>query len=328
MATVDDKSYEVHNDDLSHHFNGTHEVLECPEDLDETEKHDPTSKCNKPHDKYILVKDLSPRHFPYGYQDNDLVNFTKLLSDLTVRISISYVSPDRPQFISGTSAEYPGYKNRGKKALLVGTGKVWDVVKYAEDMDVPERTYRTCPCPKCLKSDTPEKVWWEAVVLTARHVVYDGEEASRSKCRLWYDSVQTPVVNIYGFELAGSYSNRDNCMFFCATHDLEVGEKLQIMLDRFEDLWSSVWKKYKDRNDEANIVIIVSHPHGNVKKVSVGHWVDRQEVSKNITRYTYTNSTCAGSSGALVYRLGYKVADHPHSGTNPTGLNYSGLEVD
>ncbi|XP_059153045.1 uncharacterized protein LOC131938839, partial [Physella acuta] len=113
--------------------------------------------------------------------------------------------------------------------------------------------YRTCPCPECDHTDTPSKVWWEFGVVTARHVVFDESEARQS-----------------------SY----------------VADKLEKMMRRFKGLRDKVSEKYKSRRDVDKLAIIVSHPHGCSKQVSVGHWVDRQVVwDSDWARYTYTTST-------------------------------------
>lgn len=138
------------------------------------------------------------------------------------------------------------------------------------------------------------------------------------------------------------------------THDVELSTILEDMVEKLNDWSLKVNSKYEKCRDVDRLTIIVSHPHGCSMQVSVGHWVNRYIVrysetgyngsvlletrSRQLgafdtgawglgtfeTRYTYTASTCPGSSGAFVYRLGYTIeALHPHSGSDAEGLNIS-----
>ncbi|XP_059161192.1 uncharacterized protein LOC131944532 [Physella acuta] len=312
-------------EDISTYFTGTHEVQECLEGQCEADLHTHKSNCKKNpgHKNFVPVNQLSFEHFPSDYHDNDLHALTKALADLTVRIAVKLTSPDRPEFVPDTKDPYPCYNTRGMNSLHTGTGRVMRVIKYTEGM----RGYRTCPCPECDHSDTPSKVWWQVGVQTARHVVFDESEARQSSCRLWFDDDKSPVVNIYGWKVGESDTEGDWCWLYCVTHDVDVGGKLKKMVRRFDGLCDKVEDKYPSRRDVDKLTIIVSHPHGCSKQVSVGHWVDRQVVGIE-TRYTYTTSTCPGSSGAQVYRLGWGGSVHPHSGAKSRGLNYSGVWYD
>ncbi|XP_059149796.1 uncharacterized protein LOC131936747 [Physella acuta] len=324
--SLDDHNSMASGEDISTYFTGTHEVQECLEGQGEVDLHTHLAKCEKNpgHKKFVPVNQLSVEHFPSGYHDNDVYDLTKAMADLTVRIAVKLTSPDRPEFVRGTKDPYPCYNTRGQNSLRTGTGRVWKVTKYTEG-DGP---YITCPCPECDHSDTPSKVWWEVHVWTARHVVFDDSEARQSSCRLWFDDDKSPVVKIYGWKVHVSNTEGDLCGLFCVTHDVDVADKLEKMVWRFIGLRGKVQEKYESRRDVDKLTIIVSHPHGCSKQVSVGHWVDRQGVDR-LTRYTYTTSTCPGSSGAGVYRLGGRwLHDHPHSGVNSGGLNYSGVWLD
>ncbi|XP_059149772.1 uncharacterized protein LOC131936722 [Physella acuta] len=312
--------------DLSEYSTGTHEVQECLEGQDEVDLHTHLANCEKNpgHKNFVPVNQLSLEHFPSGFPGNDVYDVTKALADLTVRIAVKLTSPDRPEFVPGTKDPYPCYNTRGQNSLHTGTGRVNLVTKYTEEMDQSFRTYRTCPCPECDHSDTPSKVWWEVLVKTARHVVFDESEARQSSCRLWFDDDQSPVVEIYGFVVnASPLDEIDCCHLCCATHDVDVANKLKEMLEPYNSIHKSIREKYKSRGDK--LTIIVSHPHGCSKQVSVGHWVDREHVGDFWTRYTYTTAACPGSGGAYVYRLGYGSSAHVHVGAHSTGLSYSSL---
>ncbi|XP_059160223.1 uncharacterized protein LOC131943908 [Physella acuta] len=324
MSSLDEH---LPDDDMSRFFTGTHEVLHCLEGEGEFNLHENMKTCKKnpDHTGFIPVNLFKPEHLPLEFRDEDIFNLTKALVNVTVRIAVKFTSLERPEFIQGTKDQYPGYDMRGKNSQRTGTGRVMEVRKYAEGMQF--FPYTPCPCPECELSGIPSKVWFQVLVLTAKHVVYDDSEACTSKCRLWFDEEKCPVVNIIGWKLNSFGFQRDISMFFCVTHDIDVGEKLSGMVWGFMNLCTEICMKYKSRKDADKLTIIVSHPHGFAKQVSVGHWVHKDKSDHKNTRYTYTNCTCPGSSGAMVYRLGLLAGttNHPHSGTNSSGLNYSGF---
>ncbi|XP_059160580.1 uncharacterized protein LOC131944089 [Physella acuta] len=334
LDKIDDHNSNVNEEDISNFFSGTHEVQECLEGQSELDLHKHLANCEKNpgHKNFIPVNQLNLEHFPPGYHDNDVFNLTKALADLTVRVAVKFTSPDRPEFLPGTKYPYPCYNTRAQNLLHTGTAMIWQVTKYTEGDPNISRTYRTCPCPECDHSHTPSKVWWRIGVVTVRHVIFDASEARQSSCRLWFDDDISPVVKIYGWLAGYSDAEQDWCQLDCVTHDLDVAVKLEDMVGKFKGLWDKLSHKYKSRRDVDKLAIIVSHPHGCSKQVSVGLWVHRQVVGLDSrTRYTYTTCTCPGSSGAVVYKLGFEWGSyHSHSGANPNsgGLNYSSLFVD
>ncbi|XP_059149683.1 uncharacterized protein LOC131936663 [Physella acuta] len=328
-SSIDDHSNMADEQGCSTHFTGTYEVQECLEGQSEVDLHTYKLNCEKNpgHKKFIPVNKLCVKHFPPGYQDNDLCDVIKAAADLTVRIAVEFTSPDRPEFIPGTTDTYPGYSNREKNSMFTGTGLVWNVTKHTVEDDG-----NTCPCPEDVHSHTPSKVWWEVGVQTARHVVFDESEAKKSSCRLWFDEDESPVVKLHGWKEVTSNTERDWFVLQCVTHDANVVTKLEDMIKRFNGLHEKLCVKYESLRDVDKLIIIVSHPHGCSKQVSVGKWVERQVISGYQTKYTYDTCTCPGSSGALVYRVGCGRSKHPHSGANtdPNSvvLNYSGVMLD
>ncbi|XP_059168120.1 uncharacterized protein LOC131950092 isoform X2 [Physella acuta] len=327
--TLDDHNSMASGKDISTYFTGRHEVQEClvGEGEEDLPIHLANCEKNPGHKNFVPVNQLSLEHFPSGHQDNDVRNFTKALADLTIRIAVKFTSPNRPELVPDTKDPYPCYNTRGQNSLRTGTGRVVRVTKYTEGMDQAYPPYRTCPCPKCDHSNKPSKNWWRVVVMSASHVVFDKSEARQSSCRLWFDDEESPVVKIYGWDVDVSDTERDTCLLYCVTHDADVGYKLEDIVRLFNGLFLKVWDNYRSCKDVDKLTIIVSHPHGCSKKVSIGHWVHRQEEGGIRTRYTYTTSTCPGSSGALVYRLGCACSGHSHIGANSGGLNYSGVWV-
>ena len=302
-------------------LSGTHETQVSEGGEADLHKHLVGCKKNPGHKQFIPVNDFNINHLPEGNHDNLLVEYIKAVADLTVRVAVKMTSTERPEFWPNTKQPYPFYDKRGSDVMRVGTG----MVRYVNI----EYNKGTCPCHKCQHSDTPSKVWGKVRMNTATHVVFDDLEARHTTCRLFFDRQDSPLVTLDGWTVREADIEEDRCWLDCVTCDVDLINKLVKMEDHWYDLWKKVNNKY--RSCGVKLTLIVSHPHGCPKQISVGHWIDRYEVSGDRTKYTYTTCTCPGSSGAYVHPLGYGgglLYDHVHSGVNSEGRNFSGAGWD
>ncbi|XP_059146812.1 uncharacterized protein LOC131934717 [Physella acuta] len=249
----------------------------------------------------------------------------KTLAALTVQVKTKFTSLERPEFYPGTQVPYPYYNDGGSHVMRLGTGRVWSVYKYTE-ID------GTCHCANCQDSATPSKVWGQVHVLTATHVVFDDSEARQTRCVLGFVDNKSPVVSLDGWEVWRKANiEEDWCRLTYSTCDLKLVDELDKMCQHVDDLCGEVEDKYRRFHDVVKLIVIVSHPHGCPKQVSVGQWTHKHERDddddddETLTRYWYTTCTCPGSSGASVYRLGHVgwPYHHPHSRSNSEG-NYCG----
>ncbi|XP_059157984.1 uncharacterized protein LOC131942246 isoform X2 [Physella acuta] len=299
---------------------GNHEAEMCYGGEADLHKHVTGCEKNPGHKDFIPLKDFNASCLPSRYHDDELMSETiKTLAALTVQVKTKFTSLERPEFYPDTQVPYPCYNDRGRHVMRLGTGRVESVYKYTE-ID------KTCHCAKCRVSATPSKLWGVVRVLTARHVVFDDSEARQTSCVLGFDDNKSPVVSLDGWEvdMGGADIERDWCRLIYVTCDLELLDELDKMWHRFNDLCREVRGEYGTFYVVDKLTVIVSHPHGCPKQVSVGQWTHRHE-RDDWTRYWYTTCTCPGSSGAPVYRLGYGgwwSYYHPHSGSNSEG-NYS-----
>ncbi|XP_059158812.1 uncharacterized protein LOC131942870 [Physella acuta] len=298
---------------------GDHEAEICYGGEADLHKHYTGCKKNPGHKKFNPVNDFKLDHLPSRYRDVIMLEVIKTLSALTVLIKVKYTSLERPKSVPCFSGQYPFYNTRGSDVLRTGTGRVCHVVKYTDSDNKG-----TCPCGKCQHSDTPSKVWGEVRVLTATHVVFDESEARQTRCVVGYDDNKSPGVSLDGWGVEEAHIEGDMCKFTCVSCDLELVDELDKMCRHFNDLCQKVKDKYRRFVDVDKLTVIVSHPHGCPKQVSVGEWTHEHEREGCYTKYTYTTCTCPGSSGAHVYMTGYgRCWSRPHSGSNSEG-NYSG----
>jgi hypothetical protein len=226
-----------------------------------------------------------------------------------------------------------------EECVLATTSKVCKCEECLES-DPPT----TCQCHKCLVSGNPKTTFAHIVMLTAVHVVYDSLEGAQTTCHLFFDNGTTPdkcdsAVTLQGMFRVRSFDNRDWCEMTFVTHDMEFAERLEKMYERWEIIRDKIEDKYKPLLDEnkpstssaepvpeelKTLTLLVSHPHGCSKQVSVGSFTDREvkvfdvKVKSDLARYTYTTPSCRGSSGGPVFILARSWCGlydtHVHSG--------------
>ena len=249
--------------------------------------------------------------------DLDLVReWFRVTADLTVKLSVCHTSQDRPD-------SYPFCQCRGSSLLRVGTGWI---------RRVDSEINKPCPCYKCNGQEV--RKYWRFDVETAQHVVYDTEEAKKTRLDLFYDD-ETPdqegkVVSVPALRVVRSDAECDRCRMECVTHDERVGEMVESLYRRWVSLGKAIESRstpfyfntssLSDRPREMSTrgsqfySLIISHPHGQAKKITLG----KEREVMDLVVLEYQTATCSGSSGAHVFEL-Y---------TDEGGLRHWGLSHD
>ncbi|BFZ18967.1 hypothetical protein BsWGS_22006 [Bradybaena similaris] len=197
---------------------------------------------------------------------------------------------------------------------------------------------KPCPCAECERS--AETRWGKVTLTTALHVLEKEADATRCEVRFFYDSDDSRDQKIIKGQKSHSRDEKgDWCALVCATHELDLLRDLDNMLKKYWTLGRSLKEKYG--NSDCNVVVVVSHPHGGPKRVSVGkgkvmdkHKEVREE--QNWCTYSYDAATCDGSSGGPVYVLGrwndgfgyWFGHSHNHSGIDNYNFSSSTVGVD
>ncbi|GFS07406.1 hypothetical protein ElyMa_004730300 [Elysia marginata] len=246
---------------------------------------------NPGHEKFISAQVFKDNYLPRLHSGRKR-EVLRCLIDRTVRLRVYCTSIDRPD--DDAMVEY-----RGTGITLVGTGFVRMVRK-------PEYN-RPCFCDNCHGIGTRKK--WSFSVETCRHVVFNTEEAKRTKVDLFYDDASCKqdgrMKSVRAVEVVECRPDRDWCEMLCTTCDEDLGERIESAMY----CWLEIDKlNHQDVSDlgllpscdkEYDPVLIVSHPHGQPKKISMGD-VARYPDEQN-SRVEYNTPTCPGSSGALVF---------------------------
>ncbi|KAI8796277.1 hypothetical protein BgiBS90_004044 [Biomphalaria glabrata] len=306
----------------------SHETQTPP--LGESSRHK-TCQKNPGHKGYIAAHKFKIKHLPKTHRDQDVLDVIIAASQLTVRVSVRAISPQRPEFWPGSNHCYPHY-NEQKSLLRTGSGMVSEVYKYTDGYFERDRVQhhqrkQHCWCANCQRSNTPSSVWWEVFVDTAAHVVFDETEACETSLRLFYDTKDSPLYIINTAVIDFVNVQRDFSKLKCVTCDKHIGEQLQRFFLNFDKAWKTVTNKYFDKRDVNRMTFIVSHPHGYPKQISLGEWQDKLQTGDFI-KFCYTTPTCPGSSGATVQCIGYRWWGRwdqlVHSGNIDYNLNSSG----
>ncbi|XP_013083124.1 uncharacterized protein LOC106068335 [Biomphalaria glabrata] len=290
---------------------------------DEADLHKCLTTCNKNpgHTDFIPVRKFSLKDLPEPYRFDDVFDYINVLSDLTVRVHVQHGCAAR--------SDNPF---KGKARFRTGTGKVSNVCKYVDGLDKYERqnvNNRKCPCPKCQPSDTPSHVWWEITIETAAHVVSEETDTAKVTLRFFFDSEDSRFVVLDHVSISEFSKERDRCQIKCVTCDESIGKRLEDLNEKIDDLWRTTYYKYSSLKDVDRLAIIISHPHGCAKQISIGRWTSRTKVGECYSQFTYTTCTCPGSSGAYVLLIGYSGlrGKDPilHQGSENSGLNRSAI---
>ena len=238
--------------------------------------------------------------------DLDLVReWFRCAADLTVKLFVCYTS-HRPD-------GYPFCSKRGSSLPRVGTGWIYRV-----DSEINE----PCPCDKCNGQEV--RKYWRFYVETAEHVVYNTEEAKKTRLDLFYDDETShqdgKVVSVPELRVDWSGAKYDLCWMECVTHDEKIGEMVESLYRRWDSLTKDIKSRItpfyfntsslSDRPREMSTrepqfyTLIISHPHGQAKKITLGKLREEKAVVRE-----YQTATCPGSSGAPVFRLYTEVDD-------------------
>uniref|UniRef100_A0A2C9LGL0 Uncharacterized protein n=1 Tax=Biomphalaria glabrata TaxID=6526 RepID=A0A2C9LGL0_BIOGL len=261
-------------------------------------------KENK-HDQFIGLGDLgTKRENEYmRKKDEDVDRIIISVYHLTVQLVVKKCCSSRKKVWPDTQVPYPLASSETPTATMrTGTGRVWRVTKYTNGVDEcggEHREHKTCPCAQCEKSGTPKSVWAKISVSTSKALVYDGFEAEDVQCRLFYDNLN-PAELLEGFRVENDNIATDFCSLTCYTCNIALIEKLKEHLEEFNETNNKIQSLQTTLTRLNGFVFIVSHPHGEEKKISFGKIVHKNEIVGVGTRLVYTAPTCPGSSGAPV----------------------------
>ncbi|GFN78357.1 hypothetical protein PoB_000486300 [Plakobranchus ocellatus] len=206
---------------------------------------------------------------------------------LTVRIRVSKVSKDRPD-------GYTFFEHRGESMTHVGSGLLTKIASGEGK----------CCCDECCRDSTRKQKWWIVTIKTACHVVFNTEEAVSTFVDLFYedeDSLKKGTMKkMHGWRVQDKDEDGDWCMLQCAIHDTDLARQL-IECVSLKAHWKRMFVSLQKKLDVKMLCVVVSHPHGSPKYISIGNLTKFVKIEGKIDySCIYTAATCNGSSGAPV----------------------------
>ena len=246
---------------------------------------DHCKKTPNSHANFTPVLEFSERNLP-GHCFNRQrskeyfqTEYIQTFAKLAVRLRVDHISHGRSD----------SYTLSGHGTLRRGSGWVSTIS--------PGRG--PYPRPECSDSSLSTDKWWVVFVSTAAHVVFDREEAERTKVDLFYDDENSEVTTLCGYDIGYKSLREDVSTVMCCTHDgdlvdilLRIKTQIKTMDQTFEHFW------------EPNLCVVISHPHSQPKKISVGKTKRADEMAhepyKSARPMMYIVDTCRGSSGGPV----------------------------
>ncbi|BFZ21444.1 hypothetical protein BsWGS_24482 [Bradybaena similaris] len=184
----------------------------------ELDLHKHFHKCQKNpgHPDFIPVNKFQEYHLPKHRRSNKIAEWIRKISNATVKLSVNYVSPNRP---SG----YPLSDRAGQRVLSVGSGFVADISLTENNDKLP------CPLENCGHGPEYHEVFGYITVVTAAHVVFDDEEVKNTTVEFFYDdsSDRSGVMKASGVRVAASSVEGDFCELLCVTHETDLIERLK-----------------------------------------------------------------------------------------------------
>ncbi|CAL1545064.1 unnamed protein product [Lymnaea stagnalis] len=267
------------------------------------------NSCTKTpgHTQFISCELFSHKDIPDDYGGQDMFDLITNMAGLTVHLKV-----EEQKFTNGKSEDVIKY----------GTGFVESIVKYSLNDGVP------CQCKKCEINLNKSKEWRSIVVYTSIGVVSCESEAQNTTCRFFYDSKDSGIVAIKGFEQERQGYKCKLKFETCEKDKFHIFDELLQKGNEWSHLCRYFNEKYEDRKKEKKLTIIVSHIHGLHKMISTGEWTNREVKSfdgNEFTKYSYTTSTCPGSAGSYVFIIGRDhtgvIHHHIHRGVDSKGMN-------
>lgn len=291
---------------------------------------------NPGHRSFVPIGHFNVNHLPPAYHDEELVECVRALSNLTVQVIVQHESESKNRL-------YPGSRNPlettvGKpKDKTLATGLVYKIHKYSSGRVMKETS---CPCKECKDSPSPKSDFAHVIVQTTSHVASDSLDNAQITSHLFFDKGPRPdacegVVTLKNVSRVETLGDSERCEITYISHDMHLAERLEKIIIAWQNLRGRLITKYLTSrysqampsplsgyipDNEQPLVIIVAHPHGCSKHVSIGHCFQRDELGNGLTRYSYSASTCPGSSGARLMMVGkgwwWWHSDHIHGGKN------------
>ncbi|GFO41621.1 hypothetical protein PoB_006812600 [Plakobranchus ocellatus] len=250
-------------------------------------------KKNPGHKRFIPVPEFCIDNLPEGYRTQSFFDEVKRFSDFVVRVKVGYTSEKRPK-------GYSFHKFKGTHILHTGSGLLFHIDTYEGNSVRPDVSTNED------NKDRPHQKWHIVSLVTACHVVYNSEEAKETTVDFFYNDEDSKkdgrMKSLQVHEMSKKDIHGDLCILDCVTHDDGLIEQLQLILLPHFKANPFFKTREKLQSQEKSLCIVISHPHGRPKQITVGYAESHELGYSSPPKLTfiYKTDTCPGSSGGLV----------------------------
>ncbi|XP_059154454.1 uncharacterized protein LOC131939941 [Physella acuta] len=204
--------------------------------------------------------------------DPDIIEKIQAYIDLYISLTVRLVVKNKSQSLNGN---------------FYGSGLVVNVIK-VKSTDIQ------CKCP----NSQPHSSWC-VYVSTSVKVVSNEEEARSTTAELFYDDEsKAGVKELLGVGIYQFTKNESN-IIQCVSCDKDLCTQLKSALYKLKKIVKTI-------NYRNNAVVIVSHPYGKHKHMSIGSYTETATTDDPIftlSRLSYNTPSCEGMEGAAVLIL-------------------------
>ncbi|GFR97344.1 hypothetical protein ElyMa_006321600 [Elysia marginata] len=247
------------------------------------------------HESFIPTRLLTCRHLaPPFDQDPAWSSMLRVRADDTVKLVVNFTSSDRPE-----QFKYPG--SLDSRLARKGSGTVFWTRLLSSTIP--------CPLPGCTaENGRPHNVYGPFRVVTVAHLVYDTTEALHTTVEFFDDDPadRSSVCSAQVIDFIRGSEESDRSILVCVTHDARIPERLEQSWQQRNTLLEQLQEP-----DGASMCVLISHPHGMSKRISIGQAVDVQEYGHvratedrqmllKECKLLYTTPSCPGSGGGSV----------------------------
>ncbi|KAH9500379.1 hypothetical protein Btru_071663 [Bulinus truncatus] len=223
------------------------------------------------------ITNFNKRKLPEEFQYDDIEDYIKTVGKLTVKIhQVAERQTDTDRLLGDTT--------------WTGTGKVISAKKYPENSK---------------SSDAHPERCGEIKISTARCMKGEDTDVNRTTCTFFYD--ESPNNDAVELLVSSTGLENDNHILTCYSDDTNLLEKLENLLKHTDTLENEIHGRYKRKTSKSKIAILISHPNGGTKMVSVEKWKkEKKSTPKSRNESNHDTSACTGSCGAPKIVLGDK----------------------